>query len=235
MNLDDQVLKDVSGLLAENNINFWVCHGTLLGIIRENRLLPWDRDIDVAVWDHETDRDKVAAIFESKGYKQEVFYADVDSLHFHRGEKNIDINFFKQHNDTSSWQGAIAKDGLFNKLIIHFAHIVNLNDLKQIEFPKNIIKKFFFVFFVFFVLFSRIFFPIYLKKKIQASGIKRIRYIGYSYPTYLLKFKKINYKGMILQVPINSEKCLELTYGTNWKIPKKNYIWHEDATNLITR
>ena len=51
MNKDDRALEEVSSLLKNNNINFWVCHGTLLGIIRENRLLPWDKDIDLAVWD----------------------------------------------------------------------------------------------------------------------------------------------------------------------------------------
>ena len=95
MDRDDEVLQSVSKLLRDNNINFWACHGTLLGIIRENRLLPWDRDIDLAVWDYETDRNHVAQIFEDAGFKQEYFFADVDSLHFHRVGKNIDINFFK--------------------------------------------------------------------------------------------------------------------------------------------
>ena len=67
MDKDDEVLKEISQLLVDNNINFWVCHGTLLGIIRENRLLPWDRDIDLAVWDHETDKDVIAKIFENEG------------------------------------------------------------------------------------------------------------------------------------------------------------------------
>ena len=56
MGVDDFVFKDVCDLLRKNRINFWICHGTLLGIIRENRLLPWDHDIDFAVWDHETDK-----------------------------------------------------------------------------------------------------------------------------------------------------------------------------------
>ena len=45
-------------------------------------------------------------------------------------------------------------------------------------------------------------------------------------------FKEIEYKEIALQVPINSEKYLELTYGLDWKTPKKDYIWYEDACNL---
>ena len=45
-------------------------------------------------------------------------------------------------------------------------------------------------------------------------------------------FKEIEYKGMTFKVPINSEKYLETTYGLDWKTPKKDYIWYEDASNL---
>ena len=75
--------------------------------------------------------------------------------------------------------------------------------------------------------------PTTFKNKINKSALSRISYIGYSYPLDLLKFKEISYKGIKLQVPIDSEKCLELTYGANWRIPKKDYIWHEAASNLI--
>ena len=233
MNKDDRALEDASNLLKDNNINFWVCHGTLLGIIRENRLLPWDKDIDLAVWDHEISRDHVATIFENEGYKQQFFFADVDSLHFHGEGKDIDINFFKKTNKIGSWKGAISKEGLFNKLIIHFAHIIHIKVLKNIEFPKTMSKKFLYFLFVALILLVRNLIPNALKIKIKENALTRISYIGYSYPVDLLNFREIDYKGINVQVPIDSEKCLELTYGANWKIPKKNYIWHKDASNLI--
>ena len=40
----------VINLLNENNIPYWLCQGTLLGIIRDNKLIEWDHDIDIAVW-----------------------------------------------------------------------------------------------------------------------------------------------------------------------------------------
>ena len=74
--------------------------------------------------------------------------------------------------------------------------------------------------------------PNSLRRKIHQYGVNRINYIGYSYPVELLVFKEIEYKEIALQVPINSEKYLELTYGLDWKTPKKDYIWYEDASNL---
>ena len=215
MNKDDEILKIACKLLKDNNINFWVCHGTLLGIIREGRLLPWDKDIDLGVWGHETDRANIARIFESAGYKQEFFFADVDSLHFRSKYKNIDINFFKKTHKIGSWQGAIANEGFLKKLIVHFAHIVHMRNLRNIEFPKNFFKKFFYLLFIVSTLILKTILSNSLKIKINNSALSCITYIGYSYPINLLRFREINYKGIFLQVPIDSEKCLELTYGPN--------------------
>ena len=46
----DKNFKEIINLLNNSNINYWLCHGTLLGIIRDNELIPWDHDIDIAVW-----------------------------------------------------------------------------------------------------------------------------------------------------------------------------------------
>ena len=235
MDIDDKTLKHASELLRDNGINFWVCHGTLLGIIRENRLLPWDRDIDLAVWDHENDKEQVAKIFESKGYQKELFYADIDrpqGLHFITEGKNLDINFFKKSESMSSWQGAVVMEGFLNKLIIHIAHILFIKDVRKIKLPVSRIKVFFYLLFSGLLFLGRIVLPNSFKRKIHQSALKRFSYFGYSYPTELLVFKEIEYKGMTLQVPINSEKYLETTYGLDWKTPKKDYIWYEDASNL---
>ena len=61
--IDEKIFHEVSRMLQKQHVNFWVCHGTLLGIIREGRLLPWDHDIDFAVWESETTRDEIINIF----------------------------------------------------------------------------------------------------------------------------------------------------------------------------
>jgi len=68
MNIDDQSLEDSSKLLKDNDINFWVCHGTLLGIVRENRILPWDSDIDLAVWGHENNKEFLRVMDINRSY-----------------------------------------------------------------------------------------------------------------------------------------------------------------------
>lgn len=43
------MLKDVTNLLEENGIEYWLEGGTLFDVIRENRLLPWDNDMDISI------------------------------------------------------------------------------------------------------------------------------------------------------------------------------------------
>ena len=47
----DPNLIEIINLLDKNKIIYWLCHGTLLGIVRDKNLIPWDHDIDIAVWD----------------------------------------------------------------------------------------------------------------------------------------------------------------------------------------
>ena len=48
-NLDQNFVLAIN-LLNKYKIKYWLCHGTLLGIIRDNSLIEWDNDIDIAVW-----------------------------------------------------------------------------------------------------------------------------------------------------------------------------------------
>lgn len=43
------LLKHISTVLLDNNIAHYIDGGTLLGIIRDNALIPWDDDIDFAI------------------------------------------------------------------------------------------------------------------------------------------------------------------------------------------
>ncbi|MBJ6369737.1 LicD family protein [Snuella sedimenti] len=45
----ERMLKNVAIILDDCNINYWLEGGTLLGLRRENRLLPWDNDIDISI------------------------------------------------------------------------------------------------------------------------------------------------------------------------------------------
>ena len=36
--------------LLKDHINYWITDGTLLGIIRDDKIIPWDTEIDIGLW-----------------------------------------------------------------------------------------------------------------------------------------------------------------------------------------
>lgn len=71
-------LKEASDILYANQVRFCVDSGTLLGIIREDRLLPWDNDLDFSVFSEDSERiGRAVDDFKSRGF-------DVQSTTFPR-------------------------------------------------------------------------------------------------------------------------------------------------------
>jgi hypothetical protein len=99
-NQDDETFQQVVKILNDNNINYWLCHGTLLGIIRENRLLPWDHDIDFAIWDDEYSKADILKLFSNNAnLQQTIVPEEMNNLHFLAVDKRVDINFYTRDND----------------------------------------------------------------------------------------------------------------------------------------
>ena len=48
---NDPNFRECIQVLNKLKINYWLCHGTLLGIVRDNSLIQWDNDIDIGSWD----------------------------------------------------------------------------------------------------------------------------------------------------------------------------------------
>jgi len=112
------MLKQITDLLDKKNIVYWLEGGTLLGVIREDRLLPWDNDMDISVtevyydlilatigelknlgymvWDKEFKKDDPPF---KKGMKRIIKIRN-RKLYFIRGEVGLDIFIkFKKDNE----------------------------------------------------------------------------------------------------------------------------------------
>jgi LPS biosynthesis protein len=64
---NDPNFKDCIEVLNKLKVNYWLCHGTLLGLIRDKSLIPWDNDIDIGSWDLKN-KEQIIQAFVKKGF-----------------------------------------------------------------------------------------------------------------------------------------------------------------------
>ena len=90
--LAENLLLDVCRELEAHQINYYVDAGTLLGIIRDDALIPWDDDLDIAVCSSHIEKCKLAieqAI--DKIYKKWDVELELDAYYAEHDFKNINI------------------------------------------------------------------------------------------------------------------------------------------------
>ena len=88
---------EIIKILNEHKIKYWICQGTLLGIVRDNQLIPWDHDIDIAVWSGTISKEKMIKIMISNNFTlRSDHLMEDDLLTFTKpGGREVDINFYE--------------------------------------------------------------------------------------------------------------------------------------------
>ena len=233
---NNDIFKIVINILKKNSVNYWVCHGTLLGIIRDNKLLSWDSDIDFAVWEDEYTKEDILEIFsQDNRFKLEIVPEEINSLHFSILEYRVDINFYSRDTKLAfiKWS-ALPKNNSFKILYFIIEFISNdKNFEKSLNFKIKNLKGLIKYTLALPLYILRIILPKSLKLILYKSMINKLDLIGYSFPLELMKFKYMKFLNTNIVVPIDSEKVLKHTYGESWNVPKKNYVWYEEANNLF--
>lgn len=81
------LLPAITSIFEQHKIAYWLEGGTLLGIRRENRLLPWDDDLDISL--HVTEVSKLRSLIKDlkvKGYRIRERRFTITSNEFKKGD-----------------------------------------------------------------------------------------------------------------------------------------------------
>jgi phosphorylcholine metabolism protein LicD len=209
----------VINLLKKSRISYWLCHGTLLGIIRDGNLIPWDHDIDIAVWYKKDIKKKLKKLMLKNNFKlKKKYFVEDDLLTFiKKGGREVDINFYQVKKKN-------FKEIAFINWFVPKNNICKLVDaLSSAESYEGNLK---------FIIKNFKYFEFFFKKLKNFLIQKNYFYknIGYTQPLDLLKkFEKLNFKNIEVVVPLKYKEYLNYIYGNNWRIPKKNYNWIKDS------
>jgi len=222
--LDPNFLETIN-LLNENNISYWVCHGSLLGLIRDGNLIPWDHDIDIAVWNREYKKKDILNLFVLAGFQLRDDNV-MGSLNFIReGGRTVDINFYTDLQPASGqsiplvgvmWRVPRSKVGAILDIIFQ-----NQEYKGKHKILYNIVSSI-----------RIIFIPIYkILDKLNLLYLMK----GYTTPKSLLSnFIFVNYSKLRCRIPKQSEDILSFIYGEDWRTPIKVYDWTTDSSSVIT-
>ena len=228
MNSDTNMLlyifKDLKTVLDKHQVTFWLEHGTLLGAVREGKIMDSDNDIDLATASTEILLKKIDLIRKELYDLGYDVYITESRLNLKKEEKHVSLylyhcNVIPEH----ITRRRISKKNFIGKILVYCflrGLATSHKDLihkytpktRAIQLTKWIVRTFL---------------PKEMHSLILSFGIKTNSIISYNVNvpvSYVEMFKEINFYDMNVRVPMKSEKYLEHIYGKNWRIPDKN--WH---------
>lgn len=206
-------------ILKQNKIPYWLCHGTLLGIVRDKQLIEWKNDVDIAIWDKVVSKKKLIELMTSNNFKllTNTFFVGDNILYFYRsGGRLVDIHFYEiKYVKVTNKNMAVVNSGYVPKNIyLKFINAMSMSRGYNGKF-KYLIRMF------------CIFEPFF--KFIKLKLIKNNLFynsVSACEPLELLKeFKEIDFFGIKITIPYKSEELVKYMYGEGWKTPDKNYFY----------
>jgi phosphorylcholine metabolism protein LicD len=85
----EDLLFNITSLLENHKIEYCLEGGTLLGLYRENRLLPWDSDVDISIMSEEIQKLSPFLDDLKSKYRIRCRYIEKDETHFKKNSLRI--------------------------------------------------------------------------------------------------------------------------------------------------
>ena len=216
LNIDPNFLLTIK-IFNKFKINYWVCQGTLLGIIRDESLIPWDPDIDFAILEKNFDEKLIEKIMKKNGFiKKKKFFKNDNLFTFKKkGGRDVDVNIYD-----------LDKKNEFVRTIWFVPKNLIMRLIEVMSFSKSYNGRFRLI--INLLSFSESYFKLLKKSLIN----KKIFYkkAGYAHPyKFISKLRKKNFLGQNIIVPFFYLDYLNYMYGKNWRKPKKIFNWYKDS------
>ena len=241
-------LKELKEIFDRNNVTFWLDWGTLLGAVRDQRLIPWDWDMDLGILNGEYD--KIISIsdqIKKAGFlmnEVSIPIADSEFIYrrfgFYKSGYPIDMGiYYPKDKDFFSLLGpGKFKGGLLSKIcmkmlwltwfILLSKHVssdskYNFAAIEVIRFCLKLISSK-----------QKIYLRELVKKEILKRNYGSAMRMVIIPKHYFETLGKIEFYGQAFNVPSDTEDYLLFKYGKGWKIPKKDAPSWDSKANKIS-
>ena len=231
-------LIELKQICDEHGLPFWLNFGALLGMVRENRLLPWNNDVELGCWADDAPHQKMIAVTDAlalAGYNC-FYYKSFGTLNIKK-DIGVDINInlywrlgehaVRPHETPSKFQDKHILASVFYWLSAYiylypggvsqgfrrrnFRDTVKFTVYRVFAFTSPRIRKICF--------YKLLDLSEYFGGVFQQTAIPK---------KYFCKLSANDFYGCEMNYPTQSEELLALIYGKDWRIPKENWSWHHE-------
>lgn len=225
------ILKYFDSVCKKHNIQYFLTGGTCLGAIRHEGFIPWDDDVDVAMF--RKDYDKLVEVFEeTDDYALQTYKNDPHYVNTYAKIRDKKTWIFESvHTSKYKYTGAfidvfIIEKGLpsLGKFTAYLTHLLDGCDQKD---PSNVFRNIIF----------RVCKPLFLKsieilQKMTRNGKKCQYMISYGSSFWNQKYyyediSNVEYKSFenySFPVPVNWHHFLTAIYGDYMSLPDLSNI-----------
>ena len=202
-------LRDVKEILDRAGVRYWLDGGTLLGAVRDGKFIPWDDDIDLGTLS--SSMDKIIPLFPE--FQKKRFHISFNKyyLKFTRNSIKVDISTYQIQDEYAR----IVWKIMWPEMIRHTLRIIE-NALTYKTYAR--LRE------VLFVWVS------YLKERSSS------KFYPVSVPKhYYERLGHIEFYEMKFNTPFPVDSYLELRFGKDWKIPRKDWTYYRDDGTVVRK
>lgn len=214
-----EALRQVKEIFDKYEIEFWLDSGILLGLVRNNQLIPWDNDIDLGMWRKDITKLKI----KSPAYNElcdrgfDIYFLP-DKIVLEKNNFSINVSlFFLKGNKAIREPYLLYGKNKFGKFfrslwwLFSVSYYGDALKLKTIAvritqtLPKN------------------------LRRSIATLFLKIAKKFGcreiiWAVPKhFFVELSGIKFSGMNFKAPAKIKDYLKFHYGKDWRIPQKNW------------
>jgi phosphorylcholine metabolism protein LicD len=110
------VVKNAIDILASINVTSWIQDGTLLGAVREGKIIDWDFDLDIGAYSWEWSEKATNILLENGYYLKNSFNTLEDRLHlkFLKDDVQFDVFLYYNYDNEHVFHGITQEHFLCN-------------------------------------------------------------------------------------------------------------------------
>lgn len=223
-----KALINIKKVFDHHNIVFWLEAGTLLGAVRDKRIIDWDTDVDLGMWLKDFNKIRsVMPILKQKGFNTILSEkrCALSILSPHGLFYPIQIDFYSKHGDFV-WTLRFSEQRwrLKSTPITQLEKCVNLTNIRAYseESAKEKIKNG-----IAHLL------PQKFRKLVSNVAWRTLFKLHYYMPHvaprhHFETLETIRFYGETFRVPSDTQAYLTVRYG-NWRTPRKDWRYYQQA------